>query len=657
MFLSCKCLNIILKYSGRQLLSPTQELLSFPNHEFFRDNSLITSTADDNFAVLKRQPALIDEQVIDIWNITRCINCYQYTYAVSDNPDNSSSEEVVEPQIIKPVIKYLVLNKSLISADNFSDDSNSELSRTKVENLPDDNFKGSTPRKDNNSKLTMSDNFRLVASDNLKKKKNNNSISDNIPLIHSTSTKTTLMTDNSSFINYNSPIVVDNSSLTTSDNKTIIFSDNVPLINVDNSGVISGVDNTCLTNSIISIDNSITSRSTTNLINDNSGVVIIINDNNSTFTSSDNNSTLIGGDNLKISATTGDNSTISDDDINSTVNKNNVFVKMRNHPDYSDIYNVIVDSDNDGDDIDDNEILMMRKQLLPGVQESLGNLHQQYETKVKNIKDVVEENIKQFTAKQYEYLENYKDKGHHHYYVLTNKILRNEFKKMKRENIQVIADIQSSDDIEKEEKDKTELVSKPKITGDSVRPITQDNNFIVPGSLIYSDNNNKMTTDGKRVDINREKEGGEKRAKRKQMKNYNGDIDDEVIFAIEGMDDNDNDDDDDMEVEDNNKASDDNEDDDDDDNDDGETDDSGQDEGIHIPRVQRGGHPTLAKSLPVTVPNFGFSRRKQRDNDGQQSVDPQDPHNIRASIKALAKSVHGDTVFGDLPRPRFSTEI
>lgn len=37
--------------------------------------------------------------------------------------------------------------------------------------------------------------------------------------------------------------------------------------------------------------------------------------------------------------------------------------------------------------------------------------------------------------------------------------------------------------------------------------------------------------------------------------------------------------------------------------------------------------------------------------------DPHDPHNIRASIKALAKSVHGDTVFGDLPRPRFSTQI
>jgi len=36
---------------------------------------------------------------------------------------------------------------------------------------------------------------------------------------------------------------------------------------------------------------------------------------------------------------------------------------------------------------------------------------------------------------------------------------------------------------------------------------------------------------------------------------------------------------------------------------------------------------------------------------------PTDPHNIRASMKALAKSVNSDTVFGDLPRPRFSTQI
>lgn len=35
----------------------------------------------------------------------------------------------------------------------------------------------------------------------------------------------------------------------------------------------------------------------------------------------------------------------------------------------------------------------------------------------------------------------------------------------------------------------------------------------------------------------------------------------------------------------------------------------------------------------------------------------EDNVDIAASIKALAKSVHGEAVFGDLPRPRFSTQI
>ncbi|XP_058800691.1 uncharacterized protein LOC131669662 [Phymastichus coffea] len=90
-----------------------------------------------------------------------------------------------------------------------------------------------------------------------------------------------------------------------------------------------------------------------------------------------------------------------------------------------------------------------------------------------------------------------------------------------------------------------------------------------------------------------------------------------------------------------------------------DTDDSGN-EVIHVPRNHRSGHPTLAKSLPVTVPTFhSFSQRLaiQDDDDEQISRDPMDPHNIQASIKALAKSVHGDTVFGDLPRPRFSTKM
>lgn len=47
--------------------------------------------------------------------------------------------------------------------------------------------------------------------------------------------------------------------------------------------------------------------------------------------------------------------------------------------------------------------------------------------------------------------------------------------------------------------------------------------------------------------------------------------------------------------------------------------DSGQDEGIHMPRGQRGGHPTLAKSLPVSVPSFpSFVRKTVQDEDDDQ---------------------------------------
>lgn len=41
----------------------------------------------------------------------------------------------------------------------------------------------------------------------------------------------------------------------------------------------------------------------------------------------------------------------------------------------------------------------------------------------------------------------------------------------------------------------------------------------------------------------------------------------------------------------------------------------------------------------------------------QYSDENVDRVDIAASIKAIAKSVHGDSVFGDLPRPRFSTQI
>ncbi|KAJ8667669.1 hypothetical protein QAD02_009332 [Eretmocerus hayati] len=89
-----------------------------------------------------------------------------------------------------------------------------------------------------------------------------------------------------------------------------------------------------------------------------------------------------------------------------------------------------------------------------------------------------------------------------------------------------------------------------------------------------------------------------------------------------------------------------------------DSEDSGS-ERVNMARIQKNKHSVIAKSLPVTVPAFhSFGRRPVRDEDDEEiSENPMDPHNIQASIRALAKSVHGDTVFGDLPRPRFSTQI
>ncbi|KAJ8726925.1 hypothetical protein PYW08_015322 [Mythimna loreyi] len=87
------------------------------------------------------------------------------------------------------------------------------------------------------------------------------------------------------------------------------------------------------------------------------------------------------------------------------------------------------------------------------------------------------------------------------------------------------------------------------------------------------------------------------------------------------------------------------------DQDDYDSDQGSNDEGIHISRPRGGGGAdVVARSLPMNMPKFPNERPTQRDLD-----DDEEPQDIAASIKALARSVHGD-VF-ELPRPRFSTQI
>ncbi|CAL4130793.1 unnamed protein product [Meganyctiphanes norvegica] len=81
-----------------------------------------------------------------------------------------------------------------------------------------------------------------------------------------------------------------------------------------------------------------------------------------------------------------------------------------------------------------------------------------------------------------------------------------------------------------------------------------------------------------------------------------------------------------------------------------DTDDSNQDEGIHIPGTGMRGRD-MAKSVPISVPSFLGSRpipsRQQEDDEEAKPTE-----NVAASIHALARSVHttSEDLFGELPR-------
>ncbi|XP_057667276.1 uncharacterized protein LOC130900593 isoform X1 [Diorhabda carinulata] len=88
----------------------------------------------------------------------------------------------------------------------------------------------------------------------------------------------------------------------------------------------------------------------------------------------------------------------------------------------------------------------------------------------------------------------------------------------------------------------------------------------------------------------------------------------------------------------------------------GESDrDDSKDDRMNIPR-QRSLRGSIAKSLPMNIPTF-LSQARNPSSEDLDDMPQDDNIDIAASIKALAKSVHGDTVFGELPRPRLSTQI
>ena len=301
--------------------------------------------------------------------------------------------------------------------------------------------------------------------------------------------------------------------------------------------------------------------------------------------------------------------------------------KLKSNPDYSPVFRIII-AHNTLDELDYRQqpTKFSVSELPNNVQVALGGLQQQLEESVQRWSAEIEDKIRAFTAKQYQLLEQFRERAHNEHRLLTRIICSGEEAARLTNNIET-----------------------PPTTPDSFTTsiTTSATNNVNATSQVVSNETKIITT----PNVKRE-EGASSSPnllngnidKNDRLYVYTkgaGSFDTEALFPLEGMEDTLTTD----QVQSSEEGSD--------------TDDSGQDEGIHMPRGQRGGHPTLAKSLPVSVPSFpSFVRRTVQDQDDDQfSRDPHDPHNIRASIKALAKSVHGDTVFGDLPRPRFSTQI
>ncbi|XP_012280046.1 uncharacterized protein LOC105699535 isoform X2 [Orussus abietinus] len=301
--------------------------------------------------------------------------------------------------------------------------------------------------------------------------------------------------------------------------------------------------------------------------------------------------------------------------------------KLKANPDYSPVFRIVIDRST----LDDVDLLQTptrfsATQLPVALQMALGSLQQQLDEAVQRQAADAEEKIRAFTAQQYQLLEEFRDRAHMEHRFLARLICTHD------------------------ENKPAEVREAPPASQDSfkanINDISTVNNSVnakprvaIGDTKVVTDVTVRQQATAKRQSNFQVNGVIDKKESLKLQPKEPSSFDAEAMFTLEGMDDP---------LPSDRPAP-----------WDEESDTDGHDEGIHIPRGQRGGHPTLAKSLPVSVPVFpSFVRRNMQDQDDDQlSRDPLDPHNIRASIKALAKSVHGDTVFGDLPRPRFSTQI
>ncbi|XP_011704657.1 PREDICTED: uncharacterized protein LOC105459964 isoform X1 [Wasmannia auropunctata] len=303
--------------------------------------------------------------------------------------------------------------------------------------------------------------------------------------------------------------------------------------------------------------------------------------------------------------------------------------KLKANPDYSPVFRVVIN--HSLEDLDDylQQPKFSVSQLPNTVQVALDGLQQQLQEAVQRQTMAIEDKIRVFTAEQHQLLEQFRERAHNEHRLLSKLVCKGEETNTATSNI--------------ETPPTTPDGFKSTLTISAANTKNSKSNIISNDTKVSSGPNIKHETTVRHSS----KSTINNKSSRKRDQLYictkeSSSFDTEVLFPFEEMENTD------ATSQQLLYSS--------EDTDGSDMDDSSQNEEIHMSRGQRDGHSTLAKSLPVVVPVFpSIVHRAVQDQDDDQL--PTEPHNIRASMKALAKSVNSDTVFGDLPRPRFSTQI
>ncbi|KAF5298617.1 hypothetical protein FQR65_LT09713 [Abscondita terminalis] len=276
----------------------------------------------------------------------------------------------------------------------------------------------------------------------------------------------------------------------------------------------------------------------------------------------------------------------------------------RNNELYSNVFNILVSPEKE------NQLEKQPENLPPDVQLALGGLKQRAKESLSREAAAVEDRVRHFTEQQYAALENYREKAHKEHKILGRVILQKRYQPTTlSENY---------------------AMPSPPVTRLSVEKVP----VLTANSNALSDKSSKTTL------ITNAKTNRMPVRQMSTPASHGKSIDSEGLFQLEEMEDQYQS----VITE----------------LDDSDSEDPTKTEAAHLSR-NKNQPPSIAKSLPVTIPAFLSPFRNRSIDDDPDEIVLQEkedhPSDIAASIKALAKSVHGDTVFGDLPRPRFSTQI